>query len=196
MSYLDNQWLTHEDCASPKSGGIIWCISFRLGEREDMAQKEKTVSYRRATWLSEHEGSINLAGCIKLALTKLLDVNARTFLRDNGQVMTLAKYQPDSHGGYYLHITAETPGEPASILPKRRRAKDEIEVGTAAPPSDSEFMDGDAFVYVRGNDVCLCGTAMQDSTVRYFLQELFKLAKIRQDATQFDRMHPAKAAGS
>jgi len=52
-------------------------------------------------------------------------------------------------------------------------------------------MDGDAFVYVRKNNVCLCTTAISDAAVGYFLASLFKAANIRKDATNFELMKVA-----
>jgi hypothetical protein len=179
-----------DDFTSPSGCEILWKIILYVGGSILAGKKEKTVSYRRAEWLTDHSVSATLAAYIKLAATKLPDVGTRTFPRDNGQVMTLASLHADSHGGYFLHITAETPGEAASIVPKRR-VTDEIEVQTTAPPPGAEFMDGDAFVYVRGNDVCLCGTAMQDTTVRYFFHEFFRVAKLKDDATQFELLKVA-----
>ncbi len=147
--------------------------------------KDKTISYRRAEWLSG-EPSNHLAGYIKLAATKLLDVSQRTVARDNGQIMSLTSLHPDRHGGYYLHITADTPDEAASIIPKSRTGTDEIHVETSPPPDGADYLDGDAFVYARHNDVCLCGTAMQDSTIRHFLYGFFRAAKLADVASQFD----------
>jgi hypothetical protein len=67
----------------------------------------------------------------------------------------------------------------------------EIDVTTTAPPDGTEFMDGDAFVYVRGNDVCLCATALHDTSVRQFLALFFSKASIRHDAGIFDLMKVA-----
>jgi hypothetical protein len=148
-------------------------------------QREKTVSYRRAEWLNDDPSSINLAMCLKQAAEKLTTVDERTIVRANGQYVRVVSMKP-SKGGYLLHLTADTPGESASIVPKKAVAADEIQVRTAAPPSGAEFMDGDAFLYVNGNDVCFCTTGLRDSTIRQVLQDLFKLAAIRKDATQFD----------
>ncbi len=71
------------------------------------------------------------------------------------------------------------------MVPQAVSVSTEIEVSTAAPPSGAEFMDGDAFLYVNGNDVCLCSTGMRDASIQYFLQDFFKQAKIRSDAVQF-----------
>jgi hypothetical protein len=123
--------------------------------------------------------------CLKQCTDKLKTVDERVIVRPTGQHVKLASFKP-SRGGYLLHFTADTPGEAASIVPKKAVTIDEIQVGTAAPPADAEFMDGDAFLYVNGNDVCFCATGLRDSTIRQALQDFFTLAGIRKDATQFD----------
>jgi hypothetical protein len=149
------------------------------------SKREKTVSYRRAEWVNDDPSSLNLGMCLKQAADKLKSVDERTIVRASGQHVRLVSMKA-SKGGYLLHFTADTPGESASIVPKRAITVDEIQVGTAAPPADAEFMDGDAFLYVNGNDVCFCATGLRDSTIRHVLQEFFKLASIRKDAQQFD----------
>jgi hypothetical protein len=47
-------------------------------------------------------------------------------------------------------------------------------------------MDGDAFLHVRRDDVCLCSTVIRDGAIRYFFQSLFKKSKLRKDADKFD----------
>lgn len=157
-------------------------------------KKEKVLSYRRAEWLLDEDAppvSATLAGFIKQAANKLKDVQARTLTRNNGQMIKLASIKPDAKGGLYLHIVADTPGEAASVVPKVKGAAIEIEVGTTAPPPDADFLDGDAFVYVRNNDACLCGTGMHDATVRFFLQVFFRKAGLPVAASQFDLMKVA-----
>ena len=148
-------------------------------------KREKSISYRRAQWLVDDPASINLASCIKQAAVKLTTVAERTVPRNNGKFVRLAMLSPESKGGLYLHLTEDTPGELASVVPKAISTSTEIEVSTTAPPSGAEFMDGDAFLYVNENDVCLCSTGMRDASIQYFLQDFFKQAKIRSDAVQF-----------
>lgn len=150
-----------------------------------MDTKERTVSYRRADWLNENPASINLGSCVKQAVAKLKSVDDRTISRPGGQLMKLASAKGHKEG-HLLHITVETPGEYASIVPAADKAKEEVEVGTTAPPDGAEFMDADAFLFVRGNDVCLCSTNLQDSSVRDFLIAFFEKAKLRKDASLFD----------
>ncbi len=122
-------------------------------------KKERTVSYRRADWLIQQPESINLASCIKQSSVRLKTVDERTIQRANGQLIRLASLKGRSEG-YLLHLTVETPGESASVVPKVEVAIEETEVSTASPPEGMEFMDGDGFLYVKGNDVCLCTTGI------------------------------------
>jgi hypothetical protein len=153
-------------------------------------KREKTISYRRALWFNEHPDKINLAMCVSHATEKLHGIAGRTIQRGD-QELKLAALKTDAHKGHFLHITIETPGDSASIVPVAAPGADIVEVGTLPAPNDAEFMDGDAFVYVRGNDVCLCTTGCTDATVRNFLAELFRQAKIRKDADQFDLIKAA-----
>jgi hypothetical protein len=148
-------------------------------------KREKTVSYRRAEWLTDDPKSMSLSGFIKQASDKLTTVDERTITRDSGQEIKLASLKA-SRSGFLLHFTVDTPGESASIVPKAVPASSEIEIETAAPPLDAEFMDGDAFLFVKGNDVCLCSTGMRDGAIKYFLKEFFKAAKLRKDAVLFN----------
>jgi hypothetical protein len=147
--------------------------------------KERTVSYRRAEWLVDEPGSINLASCVKQCCQRLKTVDERSFVRSSGQVVKLLSMKEESAGGVYLHITADTPGEAASVVP-RAGGVEEVEIATTEPPPDSEFMDSDAFVYISKNDVCFCSTGMRDGGIVYILQELFQKSKIRRDSTMFD----------
>jgi hypothetical protein len=145
----------------------------------------KTLIYHRAEYFGNNAATVNLAMCIKLATDKRTTANERQVSRPDGQTVRLAHMQPDSDKGFLLHLTVDTPGEYASVVPKVSETTTEIQVGTVAPPNDSEFMDGDAFLYVRGNDVCLCGTSTTIGTVRLFFYKFFEEAAIRHDATSF-----------
>jgi hypothetical protein len=149
-------------------------------------KKEKTISYRRAEWLIDQPDSISLELCLKQTVNNLKNVKERTVVRATGQHLRLAHIKKSSKGGFYLHLTADTPGEAASIVPTIALTSEEIQISKTAPPANAEFMDGDAFVFIKEDHVCLCTTGMHDTTIRLFLHHLFREAKIRQDATKFD----------
>jgi hypothetical protein len=52
-------------------------------------------------------------------------------------------------------------------------------------------MDGDAFLYVKDDHVCMCTTGMRDGAVRLFLYELFAKAKLGDWANKFELMKAA-----
>ena len=155
-------------------------------------KKEKIVSYRRANWIIDNPASATLEALLKQAGSKLTTAEDRTIFR-GGQEMVLADLRVGD-GGHYVHVTVDTPGDRASVVPKARKKLTEIKVGTVAPPSDSEFMDGDAALYVNENHVCLCTTGIQDGSVSYFLRELFKKANLRHDADKFELKKVADAS--
>src|SRR5262245_43028230 len=111
-----------------------------------MAEKrEKTLSYRRAEWLSAIPRGTTLESCLRDAHNTLKTVDERTIVRDSGQCIRSANKLARRDGGFFLHLTADTPGEEASVVPKKGNVET-IEVGTTSAPADAEFMDGDAFL--------------------------------------------------
>jgi hypothetical protein len=155
-------------------------------------KKEKTVSYRRAVWVDGVSG-IDLEWCIREAHANLKTVDERT-IGYSGTLTRSAKQKnvrPDGKSGLLLHLVTDTPGESASVVPKVSARSTDLELKTEAPPPDGEWLDGDAFIFVKENHLCFCATGMRDGAISWFLHELFKKAKIRQDSDRFDL---AKAA--
>ena len=156
--------------------------------------RRKTISYHRAEFFGAQPNSINLGLCIKQATDKLHTAPLRSIERAGGKTMRIAHFLPDDRKGYYLHLTVDTPGQHTSVVPKISGEAVEIKVGTLAPSNDWEFMDGDAFLYVRGDDICLCATTVRTGSIVYFLRELFRAAAIRKDAYNFNFRHAVDTA--
>ncbi len=152
-------------------------------------KKVKIVSYRRAEWLAP-DPNRTLEKFIRNACTKLSTVRDRWITLDD-QTIRLAKMKNEPTGGLRLHITTETEGEAASFIPKPPPASTEFALGTQPPPANAEWLDGDAFLYVLDNHVCICTTSMSDSAVKVFLWEYFKKAKLPDDAAKFDLLKKA-----
>lgn len=141
----------------------------------------KTISYRRAVWLKAD----NLERLLDQALSKLPKVVDRKFLREDGQVVKSIRHKK-SDAGHYIYIVAETPGDHASTLARRNESKDAFDIDTVPPPAGSEYMDGDVFLYVKDNDVCLCTTGLREATASMFLRLLIEKAGLPKSATQFE----------
>src|SRR5258706_15939049 len=120
-------------------------------------KRTKTISYRRAQWFTPAQV---FQDCIAEALQKLKTVPERTILY-GGQHVRCAKSQ-GSKGGVLLHLTTETQGEFASVVPKVKPGATEIDLKSEKPPIDGEWLDGDTFLYNKGDHICVCTTAMRD----------------------------------
>ncbi|MFZ1961244.1 MAG: hypothetical protein WAU63_08370, partial [Methylovirgula sp.] len=125
-------------------------------------QREKTLSYRRAEWLTDDlPETATLESYLRSAHNTLKTVAERTIIRDSGQCIRSVKKLAPHDGGIFVHLVADTPGELTSIVPKIKRDL-EVEVDTASAPENAEFMDGDAFLYVRDNHVFICSSGIRD----------------------------------
>lgn len=152
-------------------------------------KKEKTLFYRRATWLIDGASS-TLEYFVRQACNTLATVDGRTIVR-NGQYLRCACMRGKTTGGLFLHIVTDTPGESASIVPHTASPALELAVATTTPPRGAEFMDGDAFVHIRDNNVFICTTGLRDGGIRAYLIELFRKARLGNIATQFELMRIA-----
>jgi hypothetical protein len=157
-----------------------------------VAQREKTVTYRRAEWFDGPKGR-SLENCLKQAIGNLKTIDQRTVSR-GGQNVRVARADQASPNGLYLHLTIETPGESASVVPKAAPGADAIDLAAEHPPEDGEWLDGDAYLYVQGDHACLCTTLIRDSTISNFFREIFKKAKLPDAFTNFDLMKVAVLA--
>jgi hypothetical protein len=149
-------------------------------------RRAKVLSYRRAEWLLDGPAPQTLEGYLRQAHNKLKTIAERTIQRESGQCIRSVKKLAQHGGGIFVHMTADTPGEEASIIPKIKAGVEEVDVSTAAPPPDSEFMDADAFLYVVDDDVCICSSGMRDGAIRLFLYEFFGKAELGETSAQFD----------
>ncbi len=128
-------------------------------------KRDKTVSYRRAEWITAGS-KLNLEKCINDALVKLTTVDERTIVFD-GTHTRVAKHKTGTTGTF-LHITSDTPGEYASVVPKVAANVSELDLVAEEPPTDGEWLDGDAFLYVNKDHVTFCTTGMRDGKITRF----------------------------
>lgn len=155
--------------------------------------RQKTLSYRRTVWLEEDSKKRTLEDFILEAHKKLRTVKARKFKRFDGQYLKGLRHKTGGGGGCFVHIVAETPGDQASTLTIADEAKDASDVGTTPPPKGSEYMDGDLFAFVKGDDVCVCASVLRDASFAVYCQELFRAAKLDAISVKFDLQKIASA---
>ena len=147
---------------------------------------EKTLSYRRADWLEPPSGSATLESFLKQALTKLQTVGHTSVVRESGQVLSCAKREIRPRGGIFLHVTAVTPGGEASVISnKDTDAAAELDISVTPPPTDNDFVDGDVFLLVRKDSICVCSNAIRDGTIGHYFYKIFNKAKLIEQSTKF-----------
>jgi hypothetical protein len=152
-------------------------------------KREKTLSYRRAAWLDDIQ-NITLERCLRDAHQNLKTVEERTIVHSGHHTKSL-KPRELSAGGIFLHLAVDTPGEYASVVPDGKPGDAELDLAVAEPPADGEWLDGDAFLFVRQNHLCMCSTGLRDAAVAAFIYDLFRKADIRRDAIRFQLLKVA-----
>jgi hypothetical protein len=138
-------------------------------------------------WLGDALPSADFERCVRQALAKLTTVADTAITRDNSQVLSCLSRELRPKGGVCLHITAMTPGSEASVISRSGMdTSDQMNVGTLSPPDGSEFMNGDVFIFVRKDNVCVCANAIHDGTIRNYFHSIFNKAKLQESSTKFD----------
>ena len=146
-------------------------------------KKEKTLSYRRAEWFQSTSGR-TLESYLKEAHTKLPNIADRAIAHDD-QVSKSVKPADHPAGGLLLHLTVETPGGGASLVPHGTPTTHELDLAVVDPPVGGEWLDGDAYLYVNGDHVCLCTTGIRDGAVVGYFYALFQKAHLSGQSIQF-----------
>jgi hypothetical protein len=86
-----------------------------------------------------------------------------------------------------LHLVGYTPDDQISIVPN---APDKAEAALALlkAPKDAEFLDGNAMILVRDNDVLICRSGLGESALYDYVYELSQRAKLKAANTSFRLM--------
>jgi len=151
-------------------------------------KREKTLSYRRAEWIGAED--LTLEKCLRDAYRARKNIGERSlFVGD--QCVKTAKTQDYQGGGLLVHLTSETPGEAASVVPKADAKTTQLDLKSERPLAEGEWLDGDAFLFVKDDHVCICTTEMRDGAIHQYLFELFKKAKLHEDSIKFELLKVA-----
>lgn len=134
-----------------------------------MSKRTRTLFYRRAIWdVDEQE---NLQYYLDKAHQEIEDKTNRDFMKDEGRIQCISEIQ--SNGYSYYHITYYEQGSKASTIPKVENPSDTVDECEA--PEGREFMEGEIFVVLKGNDMTMCASGTRESTaIEYFYRILKK----------------------
>ena len=134
----------------------------------------KKLYYRRAVWAAAATDTkiLTLQDMLVSAHEQLATVGDRTFAISNGVYLRGADFKEDD--GIYFQISSYVPDEEATVIDKNPKAK-QSNVTPYAAPLDNDYVNGEIFVYVKGNDIILCAaTTRETSALMYFKSVLYK----------------------
>lgn len=154
-------------------------------------KKPKRLLYLRAFFSEPDEGqtALTLEQYLAQAYEKLPKVKDR-IVEFAGQKWTGGYYSKRSDC-FYIQFSAATPGEAATTVPTNGLDVENVELGTAAPPPDREFSDGDIICCVSGDHIFACLTNLRDNKIEAYLMPLFKQAELEKRAELFRIDKPA-----
>ncbi|USE70854.1 hypothetical protein CTT31_17690 [Pseudoalteromonas maricaloris] len=149
--------------------------------------KNKKFYYRRARW--DKQGKKTLERVLIDAHKTLYTVGKRTFLASTGAEIRGASFKDDK--GLYLQIASYVPGEATSIIDKSKRAK-QSNVTAQPAPDGKDYLDGEVFVYVKGNHVILCPSGVRESVVETYFWHVLRAVDEKVIAQTFELDKVAK----
>ncbi|MGX9463506.1 hypothetical protein ACWXWU_20105 [Shewanella sp. A14] len=149
--------------------------------------KNKKFYYRRAKW--DDQGKQSLESLLIDAHQVLDTVGKRTFEVSSGAEIRGASFKDD--GGLYLQIASYVPGESTSIIDKSKRAK-QSNVTAQTAPDGKDYLDGEVFVYIKGNHVILCPSGVRETVVETYVWHVLRAIEKKEIAKTFELDKVAK----
>lgn len=151
--------------------------------------KNKKFYYRRAKW--DGQESQTLQKILEDAHTELDTVGKRTFGVGSGSEIRGADYK--SNNGFYLQVASYVPGEATSIIDKDKTAKFSSVTAQNAPRG-KDYLDGDVFAYIKGNNVIICPSGARESALGRYILEVLRACDEKDIAKSFELDKVAKAS--
>lgn len=106
-----------------------------------------------------------------------------------GQVVEAAHVSHDD-AGCRLHLVAYVPEDQISVVPQGVN-RPSVDLILADPPAGTEYTDGDAMFFVRGNDVAICRSGLGERALITYVMELSRMLGHELADVAFDLMRRA-----
>jgi hypothetical protein len=149
--------------------------------------KNKKFYYRRAKW--DDQGQQSLESILIEAHQILDNVGKRTFKVSSGAEIRGASFKDDN--GLYLQIASYVPDESTSIIDKSKQAK-QSNVTAQTAPDGKDYLDGEVFVYIKGNQVILCPSGVRENVVETYVLYILRAIEKKEIAKTFELDKVAK----
>src|SRR3569833_2823276 len=137
-----------------------------MREKKALKPKTKKFFYRRAKWDGQ-TSSPTLEQALVIAHSRLPTTATRTFQQASGNEIQGARIDHNRYG-FFLQVASYTPDEPTSTIAKSRSGTSAV-IGAEPAPHGKDYLDGDVFILVKGNDVLLCPSRVRETVAgQYF----------------------------
>ncbi len=140
--------------------------------------KTKRLFYRRANCSTEgftekdKEKEVTLEALLKTCHTHCKMTSLRTFKGLYGSEIQCPKYEDKNGDGLLLHIASYVPDQATSAIEKASTTSENSSVSTVPAPEGKNFLDGDAFVLIKGNDVVLTLSGIRENVVTSYMSQI------------------------
>src|SRR5690606_36391653 len=114
---------------------------------------------------------------------------SRRRVQHEGQVIEAAHVRQNQEG-CFLHLVAYVPDDQISVVPQAGN-RDSIDLILADPPAGTEYSDGDAMFFVRGNDVSICRSGLSERALVSYAIDLGARLEYERADIAFDLMRRA-----
>ena len=148
--------------------------------------KLKRLFYRRAAWsvdgIENARLTDTLESVLKICHVKCKTTHSRSFSGSLGSQMHCAKYRPKDGGGLFFQIASYVPDQAASAIDKSSATSDNSDVSTVSAPDGKNFLDGDIFLFVNGNDVILLQSGVRENVALSYLSQMLEKNSYKREA--------------
>lgn len=152
-----------------------------------MDTRTKQLRYRRATFsgAAARPRTETLEKSIDEAHNNLKNIVSRRTQTARGMTLECRASRKRKGVGTLLHITAYTAREHASVVPSARGQDEEAPTSTVPPPPHAEYMDGDLFLLICGDNVITCSSGLHEHKFNEYCVDVFHRAGLPPRSSQF-----------
>jgi len=137
-------------------------------------KKEVNIHYLRIVTVPEN-AEFNLQSLATKAHRQLRNLKDRTF--DRGERRYSCLHCREDKDGLLLNISVCSPDEPTNIIPKPN-AESVVAPSLVVAPKNSDFMDGDVYALLWGNNVLVCSVRSKPTLFKAYLGAIFSDLRI------------------
>lgn len=142
-----------------------------MGKRP--AAKVKRLIYRRASWTNQRKET--LENLLKKCHETYKTTAERKFKGLYGTELQCAKYTTKEKIGLLFQIASYVPGQPTSAIQESSQSTTAAGITEVPAPAGNNFLDGDVFVLINGNNVIITQSGVRESVaLNYFSKMLDK----------------------